>query len=121
MLYLLGSDDESLKRGNDAFDEVLDKHGKHPMANYARLVKGVNAGRNFKTITEENKDRLVVRKAQVEESTQLLSAAADSRVIDPVTTKMTLTNLAEVQTRAGDKTAAKTTLAALSAMTSGKK
>jgi hypothetical protein len=119
LLYLLGSDDESLKRGNDAFDEVLEKHAKHPMANYARLVKGVNASRNFKTVTEENENRLVVRQAQLDESAKLLSAAADSRVLDPVTTQMTLTNLAEVQTSAGDEAAAKKTLATLSEMTSG--
>jgi hypothetical protein len=52
----------------------------------------------------------VVRQAQLDESTKLLSAAADSRVLDPVTTQMTLANLAEVQTRAGDETAAKKTL-----------
>ena len=119
LLYLLGSDDESIKRGNDAFDEVLEKHAKHPMANYARLVKGVNASRNFKTVTEENENRLVVRQAQLDESAKLLSAAADSRVLDPVTTQMTLTNLAEVQTSAGDEAAAKKTLATLSEMTSG--
>lgn len=119
LLYLLGSDSESLQRGNDAFDEVLAKHAKHPMANYARLVKGVNASRVFKTITEENENRVVVRQAQLDESTKLLSAAADSRVLDPVSTQMTLTNLAKVQTQTGDEVAAKKTLATLSAMTSG--
>lgn len=119
LLYLLGSDDESLKRGNDAFDEVLEKHTKHPMANYARLIKGVNASRNFKTVTEENENRIVVRQAQLDESTRLLSAVADSRVLDSVSTQMTLANLADVQTRAGDEVAAKKTLATLSAMTTG--
>jgi hypothetical protein len=116
LFYLLGSDTEFLTHGNDAFDEVLEKHAKHPMANYVRLVKGINASREFKTITEENK--IVVRPAQLDESTKLLSAAADSRVLDSVTTQMTLTNLAEVQTKAGDETAAKKTLDTLSAMKS---
>lgn len=119
LLYLLGSDNESLKRGNDAFDEVLEKHAKHPMANYARLVKGVNASRNFKTVTKENENRLVVRQAQLDESTKLLSAAASSRVLDPVSTQMTLANLAEVQTRSGDEASAKKTLATLSEMMTG--
>jgi len=119
LLYLLGSDNESLKRGNDAFDEVLEKHAKHPMANYARLVKGVNGSRAFKTVTEENENRVVVREAQLDESAKLLSAAAESRVLDPVSTQMTLANLAEVQTKAGNEVAAKKTLAALSAMTTG--
>lgn len=116
LLYLLGSDDESLKRGNDAFDEVLEKHAKHPMANYARLVKGVNASRNFKTVTEENENRVVMRQARLDESAQLLSAVADSGVLDPVSTQMILSNLAEVQTKSGDE-AAKKTLGKLSAMT----
>lgn len=118
LFYLLGSDDESLKRGNDAFDEVLEKHAKHPMANYIRLVKGINASRAFKTITEENENRISVRPAQLEESTKLLSAAADSRVLDTVTTQMTLTNLAAVQSKAGDETGARKTLSTLSAMKS---
>lgn len=117
LLYLLGSDDESLKSGNAAFDEVLEKHGKHPMANYARLVKGVNAARDFKTVTEGN--RVEVRRAQLDESARLLSAAADSRVLDSVSTQMILANLAEVQTRAGDEVAAQKTLARLSAMKTG--
>jgi biotin carboxyl carrier protein len=117
LLYLLGSDDESLKSGNAAFDEVLEKHGKHPMANYARLVKGVNAARDFKTVTEGN--RVEVRQAQLDESARLLSAAADSRVLDSVSTQMILANLAEVQTRAGDEVAAQKTLATLSAMKTG--
>lgn len=121
LLYLLGSDNESLQRGNDAFDEVLQKHAKHPMANYARLVKGINAGRDFKIVTEENENRLMVRQAQLDESTTLLSAAANSRVLDSVTTQMTLVNLAEVHNRAGNETAAKETLATLSAMKSAKK
>lgn len=119
LLYLLGSDDESLKSGNAAFDEVLEKHAKHPMANYARLVKGVNAARDFKTVAEENENRVMVRQAQLDESAKLLSAAADSRVLDSVSAQMTLANLAEVQTRAGDEAAAQKTLATISAMTTG--
>ncbi len=119
LLYLLGSDDESLKSGNAAFDKVLEKHGKHPMANYVRLVKGVNAARDFKTVTEENENRVSVRQAQLDESAKLLSAAANSGVLDSVSTQMTLTNLAEVQTRAGNEEAAQKTLATLSAMTTG--
>jgi hypothetical protein len=117
LLYLLGSDNESLKRGNDAFDEVLEKYAKHPMANYARLIKGVNAERDFKMVTAKNE--VIVRPAQLDEGAKLLSAVADSGVIDPVTTQMVLKNLAEVQTRAGDEEAAKKTLDKLSAMKPG--
>jgi hypothetical protein len=116
LLYLLGSDDESLQRGNEAFDEVLEKHAKHPMANYARLVKGTNAKRDFKTITEDHENRVIIRRPQLDESVQLLSTAVNSGVLDPVTTKMTLSNLAEVQTGLGNEEAVKETLNRLSAM-----
>lgn len=114
LLYLLGSDSEFLRNGNAAFDEILDRHGKHPMANYARLIKGINAARDFKTIHGES--TVTVRDAQLVESTKLLATAATSKVLDSVTTQMTLSNLAEVQVRSGDETAARKTLDVLTAM-----
>jgi hypothetical protein len=120
LLYLLGSDNESLKSGNAAFDEVLEKHAKHPMANYARLIKGINAARDFKIVTEENEDRVIVRQAKLDESAKLLSVAADSHVLDSVTAQMTLASLAGVHTKAGNEVAAQKTLATLSALTTGK-
>ena len=96
LLYLLGSDCESLSSGNEAFDLVLAKRGKHPMANYVRLIKGINASRDFKTITEENDNRIAVRSAQMTESADLLSAVANAGVLDAVSHQMTLTTLADV-------------------------
>lgn len=116
LLYLLGSDSEFLQNGNEAFDTVLEKYPKSDMANYARLVKGMNAGRKFKTISEENEARIIEREPKLEESAELLSAVAGSGVLDPVSTQMTLSNLAEVQTKAGDEKAAKITLETLAAM-----
>jgi hypothetical protein len=115
LLYLLGSDDESLQRGNEAFDEMLEKHGKHPMANYVRLIKGINAGRDFKTVNTDN--QVGIRQAQLNESAALLTAVADSQALDSVSTQMTLATLADVQTRSGNEAAAKKTLDTLSAMT----
>jgi hypothetical protein len=110
LLYLLGSDADSLRRGNAAFDEVLAKYPKHAMANYARLVKGINAGREFKTITEEKESRLVVRPPRTDESVELLAAVAESKVLDSVSAEMTRSKLAEVQEvqkkRGGDEGAA---------------
>ncbi len=120
LLYLLGSDHESLQGGNDAFDEILAKYPDNEMTNYVRLVKGINASRNFKTITDKQENRVVVRPAKLDESSKLLSAVADSGVLDPVSAKMTLTNLAEVQTKAGDDEAVKHTLSKLSAIAIGK-
>jgi len=116
LLYLLGSDDESLQYGNDAFEMVLEKYAKHPMANYARLVKGFNAKRTFKTITEDTETRLHVRAAELDKSATLLKKVADSGVLDPVSTCEALSGLAEVQTKLGDVQAAKQTLSTVSAM-----
>lgn len=115
LLYLLGSDAESLRRGNAAFDEVLEKYPKHELANYARLVKGINAGRDFKTVTAEGDNQVTLRPAQLAESTQLLSAVVAAEALDPVTTRMALANLGEVQAKSGDETTAKKTLGKLAA------
>lgn len=117
LLYLLGSDADSLRHGNDAFEEVIHKYAGHPLANYARLVNGINASRDFKTITEGNADRVIVRPAQPEESAKLLATVADSGVLDPVSAQMTLENLGAVQMKCGDEKAAKKTYDTLAAMT----
>lgn len=116
LLALLGSDSEALDSGNAAFDEVLAKYPKHAMANYVRLMRGFNAGRAFKTVIEENENRLMVRAPKLEESEKLLAAAAESGVLDPVTTRQTLTALASVQINAGNEKAAALTANKLTAM-----
>jgi hypothetical protein len=75
LFYLAGSDSESLRSGNAALDQVLEKHGEHPLANYARLAKGINAGREFKTILPNTSD-VYVRSPNEEESQQLLAGLA---------------------------------------------
>lgn len=107
LLYLLGSDSDDLKRGNDAFQEVIEKHPKHRLAQYARLVKGINAGRCFKTVSDEKESRLVVRAANANESLQLLSAVTQADVLDPVSADMALSYLADCQASMGDKEGAK--------------
>lgn len=120
LLYLLGSDDDSLSHGNEAFDKVLEKYPKHEMANYVRLVKGINASRDFKTITDEDESRITVRPAKLEESDDLLSAVASSGVLDSVSAQMTLSKLAEVQIKEGDEEAAHKTQSKLAKMTAKK-
>ena len=51
LFYLLGSDSNFLQQGNDALNQVLEEHGEHPLAVYARMVKGFNASREFKMLT----------------------------------------------------------------------
>ncbi|MEG4493687.1 hypothetical protein [Microcoleus sp. D3_18_C4] len=116
LLYLLGSDDESLRSGNDAFEEVLAKYPKHAMANYVRMVKGINASRDFKTITDDRETRVIVRPAELDESAKLLTAVADSNILDPVSAQMSLSCLAEVQAKTGDEDAVSKTFSKISAM-----
>ncbi len=113
LLYLLGSDSEYLKHGNDAFNEVLAKHPTHPLADYVRLIQGINAARSFKIVTPEKK--VVARKARNKESVQLLTSLAESAEkgtsrIDPITVdNNVLTSLAKAQRGLGDTAAAKKT------------
>lgn len=98
LLFLLGSDSPTLARGNEALDVVLDKFGSDPLADYARLVKGVNAAREFKTLTADNELR--VRDARVDESVKLLEQVADPGAggtnVDRITRNMAAAVLAEV-------------------------
>ena len=116
LLYLLGSDDESLRSGNDAFEEVLAKYPKHAMANYVRMVQGINASRDFKTITDDRETRAIVRLAKLDESAKLLTAVAASNILDPVSAQMSLSCLAEVQAKSGDEDAVNKTLSKISEM-----
>ena len=112
LFYLLGSDAESLERGNKALDEVLNKYADHPLAFYAKLVKGWNAAREFKTITQDN--QLEIRKPRYREGTKLLSAVVDAteigKGVDNITLNMTMRYLAKTQKESGDKNAAKATM-----------
>lgn len=112
LFYLLGSDSGRLAGGNNSLDVVLEKHGKHPLAVYARLVKGINAGRHFKIVTDDKK--LDERRPRAEESRDLLSQAVDSSVkgagLDNITLNMAARRLARAQRKIGDEEGAKTTL-----------
>jgi hypothetical protein len=111
LFYLLGSDSEFLRRGNDALDEVIEKHGKHQLAVYAELVKGMNLSREFKRLTPEKK--VVTREPEYQAAARYLSSVADSeasRLIDPTTMDMALNQLAATQEAMGDEKAAKATL-----------
>ena len=104
LLYRLGSDSPFLDSGNKAFDQVLEKHSKHPLAVYAQLVKGTNGGREFKLLTSEK--TLQVRKPQYESSVALLSevvtASKKGAGVDNITLNMTMSNLARQHIAAGD-------------------
>jgi len=77
LFYLQGSDSESLRAGRDALDMVIDKHGAHPLAAYARLVKGANLARDFKTVRVDS-NTVHVRKANQPEADKLLAGLVDN-------------------------------------------
>lgn len=137
LLYLLGSDSEHLKNGNNALEEVLNKYAAHPLAAYARLVQGINAGREFKTIVPEKAVREVmtsestsprlgmpkrtidVRKPERVKSEQLLGdlvqTATETKIVgtgslDNITLGMVMRELASVQQAAGHENLALETL-----------
>lgn len=109
LLSLLGSDAEELRSGNDAFDLVIDKHGKHKLAIYARLIRGINAGRMFKTITPDKK--LMVRRPEVDLSAKLLTAVADASDggigLDNITLNQSYLSLIKTYKMAGNQKSAK--------------
>lgn len=112
LFYLQGSDSPFLESGNDAFDAVLDKHGKHPAATHVRLAKGINEGRTFKAFTDER--RLRTRKPRLEESMSLLSTVIDASTgdqgLDNIELNRTMRRFAQAQHRAGDEKGAEKTL-----------
>lgn len=111
LLYLLGSDAPHLQAGNNAFDEVLDKHAAHPLAEYVRLMHGINDARNFKVLPP-GEMKVHLRQARHENSIKLLSGIADNAEkgktpIDPLTIRdNVLTTLINVQRDFGDTAAA---------------
>lgn len=112
LLYLLGSDSGFLQSGNQAFDTMLDKYSDHPFAVYARLIKGINASREFKTLTEDY--QVKVRKPRLEEAEQSLSAVVETseveKGVDNITLNMTLRCMARVQSAAGKGKEARATV-----------
>jgi hypothetical protein len=105
LFYLLGSDSGALEAGNQALDTVLDEYGDHPLAIYARLVKGINAEREFKNLTVDKS--LEVRPAKPEESIKLLSSVVESSAageqgVDNITLNTVLRRLAQAHAKAGN-------------------
>ena len=120
LLYLQGSDNSSLRSGNEAFDEVIDRFGAHPMATYARMVKGINAGRVFKTVNAGKGRPVTVRAANKEESIALLSMAVNSHVLDPVSEDELRLCLSCVQKESGDERAAQESLSQITTQVFGR-
>jgi len=104
LLALLGSESASLASGNGALDDVIEEHGDHPLAAYARLVKGVNAERDFKILSADK--QLEIKEARPIESIDMLSAveetAVDDGLIDNITLNMVMRKHARAEAKAGN-------------------
>ncbi|NJP97232.1 hypothetical protein HCN51_48750, partial [Nonomuraea sp. FMUSA5-5] len=100
LFSLLGSDSPFLRSGNEALDEVIDRYGHHPLAVYARLVKGLNAEREFKELTPGN--RLRIRPPDLKQGIEHLTAVARDASIDNITLNLAMRRLARAEARQGD-------------------
>jgi hypothetical protein len=105
LLALLGSDSEELGAGKAAFDRLLDQHGSHPLAVYARLARGVNEQRDFKRLSADKV--LTVRDARNDESVALLAdveraSRGDGAGVDNITLNYVMRTRARAAARAGD-------------------
>ncbi|MEV4012039.1 hypothetical protein AB0J35_16175 [Nonomuraea angiospora] len=100
LFSLLGSDSPALRSGNEALDEVIDRYGAHPLAVYARLVKGLNAEREFKAVTAGK--RLRVRPPDPKQGIEHLSQVARDASIDNITLNLVMRRLARAEARQGD-------------------
>jgi len=102
LFYMLGSDADTLAKGRTALQTVLEKYGKKPVANYIRFINGINAAREFKTITSLT-DEIKVRPPDIKAASDFLTAAVRSdSPIDPISKVQGLNRLAETQSRVGD-------------------
>lgn len=112
LIYLHGSYSEFLQTGNKALDEILDKYSNHPLSVYAQWIKGLNAGRDFKSIEEDN--TLRVRKSEPGNAEKWLSAVVKASEkaagVDNITLNSTMRRLAEVQSAEGKTKEAKATM-----------
>jgi hypothetical protein len=106
LLALLGSDAPQLAQGNAALDELIASHPGHPLAVYAHMVKGTNAGRHFQTL---GKDGISVRPADTATSVEELGAVVDTTLdpgtdagVDNITLNQTMRRLARAHARAHD-------------------
>lgn len=108
LLSFMGSDAEYLQKGNDALQLLVDKYNDHPLAIYAQFVRGVNAQRAFKTITEDKK--LYIREPNYQAGESMLKEAIGkskgANGLDNISLNQAMQILAKAYYQEGDKGAA---------------
>ncbi len=93
LMSLMGSTSTALSKGDDRLQEFIDRHPSHPAACVARLVRGTNAARAFKTIKPDGDMEVTERDAStarallspvlpVEALRRIASDAADERAAE---------------------------------------
>ncbi|WTW92505.1 hypothetical protein OG216_03550 [Streptomycetaceae bacterium NBC_01309] len=111
LLAVLGSDAPQLQAGNDALREVTEKHGSHPLAAFARLAIGANAGRHFQHLRGT---RIEVRQPDIKESVTQLTAAIEASTgdagLDNITLNAAMRRLATVHAKDGNAAQAEAVL-----------
>ena len=75
LMSVMGSDARALAPGNHALQEIIARFPKHPTADVARLVRGANAARRFKSIRPSG--RLRVREPQLARARALVHPVVD--------------------------------------------
>lgn len=115
LLTLLGSESSHLSAGNAALDELLERHGSHPLATFARLAKGVTAARDFKCVTDEKTVEVIP--ARPSESIAMLTDVAEASRgdggVDNITLNFAIRRRAAAEVKAGDVEQAAQTLDSL--------
>ena len=110
LLTFRGSDANYLQKGNDALQQMIEKNKDHVMATYAQYVRGVNAQRTFKSITDDKK--IAVREPDYKLGQALLTdaieKAKDKKGLDNISLDEAMQTLAISYQREGNKKAAET-------------
>jgi hypothetical protein len=75
LMSVLGSDHPSLRSGNEALMEIIERHPGHAVAAAARVVLGTNAAREFKAVQRDGS--VSVRSPQTEDAVALLGDVFD--------------------------------------------
>jgi hypothetical protein len=113
LIAFRGSDAERLRNGNAALQEVVEKYGFHPLASYARMVKGYNLSREFKTLLEEGKVRtrpMDLARADAYFEPMMADFESGRTRMDNVTFGRAVRRWARGQVEQGDRKRAKGTL-----------
>lgn len=127
LFYLLGSRCGAFDGGNRAFENLIERHGEHPLAVYPRLVFGMCAAQEFK-IVDSRRQRVSRQPADHGAAIAWLAAAVQTTTLgnpqaqpmadvglDNITLGVAFRCLAATQRASGEEGAARATVDAMKA------